>query len=85
MIHPFIKDIMVDMEDTTSSLRLSTSRMLDHFISLIHHDNNSRAHSHINKAVVTNTIIRPFFLLLASIINGSAHIIALPLGVLVVA
>lgn len=39
------------------------SKMLDHFIILIHHDNNTHAHSHINKVVVINTIIRPFFLL----------------------
>lgn len=34
--------------------------MLDH---LINHDSTSHAHSYINKAVVTNTVIRPFFLL----------------------
>ncbi|KAJ8651796.1 hypothetical protein O0I10_012617 [Lichtheimia ornata] len=47
--------------------------MLDHFISSINHDNNSHAHSLINEAVVTNTIIRPFFLLVfisSSVIFG---------------
>ncbi|CDH49043.1 predicted protein [Lichtheimia corymbifera JMRC:FSU:9682] len=54
------------------SLRFATPEMLDRFINSIHHDNNSHAHSLINKAVVTNTIIHPFFLLLyiSSSING---------------
>ncbi|CDH60448.1 predicted protein [Lichtheimia corymbifera JMRC:FSU:9682] len=70
MIRPFIKSYMVDVEDRTlmspRNITITStqySKMLDHFISSIHHDNNSHAHSHINKAVVTNTIIRPSFLL----------------------
>ncbi|CDH58307.1 predicted protein [Lichtheimia corymbifera JMRC:FSU:9682] len=56
--------------------------MLDHFISSIHHDNNSHAHSHINKAVVTNTITHLFFLLVCippSIIGPySLHCLLVP-------
>ncbi|KAJ8661900.1 hypothetical protein O0I10_002231 [Lichtheimia ornata] len=45
------------------SLRLGCSKMLDHFTSSNHHDNNSHANSHINKAVVTSIIIRLSFYL----------------------